>query len=213
MLLLLDLDNTLVDRDGAFRAAGSAFLADHGLPAGDLDWLMAVDGSGYTPRDEVAAAIAGRYSGVVPAAEIRGFLDNGGADRVTLVPAVRLALAETRAVTVIVTNGRVTQQTAKIRNSGLDELVDGWVISEAVGFKKPAAEIFHAAASVVGRALSEAWVIGDSARADIGGAHALGLPSSWISLGRAWTESSYRPTHVESNVATAIRRAAGQASS
>lgn len=36
-LLLLDLDNTLVDRDVAFRAAVAAdFLAQHGLPDSDL---------------------------------------------------------------------------------------------------------------------------------------------------------------------------------
>lgn len=31
-LLLLDLDNTLVDRDAAFRTAVTDFLAQHGLP-------------------------------------------------------------------------------------------------------------------------------------------------------------------------------------
>ncbi|ROQ78351.1 hypothetical protein EES39_31025 [Streptomyces sp. ADI92-24] len=35
-LLLLDLDNTLVDRDAAFRAAVADFLAQHGLPDSDL---------------------------------------------------------------------------------------------------------------------------------------------------------------------------------
>ncbi|MFE6622715.1 hypothetical protein [Streptomyces sp. NPDC057740] len=40
-LLLLDLDNTLVDRDAAFRDAVADFLAEHGLPASDLGWVMA----------------------------------------------------------------------------------------------------------------------------------------------------------------------------
>ncbi|MEU9097775.1 hypothetical protein [Streptomyces sp. NPDC048361] len=53
-LLLLDLDNTLVDRDAAFRAAVACFLAEHGLPARDLTWAMDTDAGGYTPRHEVA---------------------------------------------------------------------------------------------------------------------------------------------------------------
>ncbi|MFI1989955.1 HAD family hydrolase [Actinoplanes sp. NPDC020271] len=207
MLLLLDLDNTLIDRDAAFRAAAAAFLAEHGLAADDLDWLMAVDASGYTPRDEVAAALAGRGA---PAAAVERFLGNGGADRVSLAEPVRAALADARAegrATVIVTNGRVDQQTAKIRNCGLDQVVDGWVVSESVGHKKPSPEIFRAAAAMAGRPLSSGWMIGDSAHADIGGACALGLRSTWISLGRTWAETAFHPSHIEADVADAIRRA------
>ncbi|WP_229852315.1 HAD family hydrolase [Streptomyces albospinus] len=50
---------------------------------------------------------------------------------------------------VIVTNGRTVQQEAKIRDTGLDQLVQGWVISEDVGHKKPEPEIFQAAAATV----------------------------------------------------------------
>ncbi len=32
-LLMIDLDNTLVDRDAAFRTAAAAFLAEQTLPA------------------------------------------------------------------------------------------------------------------------------------------------------------------------------------
>ncbi|BCY05958.1 HAD family hydrolase [Actinoplanes sp. L3-i22] len=209
MLLLLDLDNTLIDRDAAFRAAGAELLATHRLPAADLEWLMTVDASGYTPRAEVASALLERYPEVVPAGDVHRFLDHGAADRVSLASPVRSALAAARAAgcaSVIVTNGLVAQQTAKIRNSGLDEVVDGWVISEAVGCKKPSPEIFHAAAAVAGLPLADAWMIGDSAHADIGGAHAAGLPSTWISLGRTWTEAAYHPTRIETDVAAAIRR-------
>jgi putative hydrolase of the HAD superfamily len=162
----------------------------------------------------VAAALRARYGNAAPTAAVRILLDNGAADRVTTTAPVRDALTAAREAgwaSMIVTNGRVAQQTAKIRNSGLDEMVDGWVISEAIGVKKPSPEIFRAAAAVAGRALSGAWMIGDSAPADIGGAHALGLSSVWISLGRAWTEPTYHPTHVEPDAATAIRHVLGAA--
>jgi putative hydrolase of the HAD superfamily len=70
---MIDLDNTLVDRDAAFRAAAIDFLTEHGLPEGDLDWLMTLDASGHTPRREVARALSERYGGI----DARDFLDRG----------------------------------------------------------------------------------------------------------------------------------------
>lgn len=60
-MLLLDLDNTLVDRDAAFRHAAADFLAAHDLPASDLTWLTAADAGGCTARDEPADAMTDRY--------------------------------------------------------------------------------------------------------------------------------------------------------
>ncbi|MCX4905196.1 hypothetical protein [Streptomyces sp. NBC_00878] len=45
-LLMIDLDNTLVDRDAAFREAASVFLRENSLPVDDLPWLMSVDAGG-----------------------------------------------------------------------------------------------------------------------------------------------------------------------
>lgn len=107
---------------------------------------------------------------------------------------------------MIVTNGRTLQQETKIRRTGLDGVVDGWVVSEAVGVLKPDPAIFHAAAALVGASPGDgAWVVGDSPQADIAGAHAVGVPSVPVANGRAWKEASYRPTHIAPDVAAAIR--------
>ncbi|MFE7767255.1 HAD family hydrolase [Streptomyces sp. NPDC057438] len=211
-LLLLDLDNTLIDRDAAFRAAVAAFLGAHGLPASDLPWVTAVDAGGHTPRHEVATALTDRYADAVPPAAVGALLDTGAADRVVLAPTTREALDGARNsgwTCVIVTNGRIAQQEAKIRRTGLDRLVRGWVVSEAVGHKKPEAEIFHAAAATAGLPLSGAWVVGDTAHADIAGADALGLRSVWVAHGRAWNEAAYRPTHIAAEVTSAIHHVTG----
>ncbi|MET9085671.1 HAD-IA family hydrolase [Streptomyces sp. NPDC004237] len=188
-LLLLDLDNTLVDRDAAFRAAVADFLAEHGLPDSDLTWAMDIDAGGYTARDQGAAALA---------------------DRVVLAQSARETLTKAQAdgwTCVIVTNGRTVQQQARIRKTGLDRLVQGWVISEAVGHKKPEPEIFQAAADAVGVPFPGAWVIGDSPHADIAGANTLGLQSVWVTDGRTWIHDSCRPTRVAGDVASAINQA------
>lgn len=208
-LLLIDLDNTLVDRDAAFRAAVVTFLDHHGLPASDVAWAMKEDASGYTPRDALAAAMADRYRSV-PVTAIHALLDNGAADRVSLAQTTRSALASARAqgwTCVIVTNGRTSQQEMKIRNTGLDRWVDGWVVSEAVGHKKPAPQIFQVAAELVGISLYGAWVIGDSPAADIAGAATLGLRSVWISRGESWALPTYRPSYIADDCASAIHHA------
>ncbi|MFF4056870.1 HAD family hydrolase [Streptomyces sp. NPDC001708] len=204
-LMMIDLDNTLVDRDAAFRAAATAFLAEHGLPEADLDWLMTLDASGLTPRRQVAAALSERYGGI----DAEDFLDRGAAGLITLSDPVREALVEARSEgwsCVIVTNGRTVQQETKIRNTGLDRLVTGWVISEALGHWKPEPEIFHAAAAVADAPLDGSWMIGDSAPADIRGAQGVGARSVWVSGGRPWTEPDYRPTLTTADTASAIRR-------
>jgi putative hydrolase of the HAD superfamily len=204
-VLLLDLDNTLIDRDAAFREAVAAFLAEHGLSAADVDRAMTVDAGGYTPRDQVASAVLARFGRRVPERAVRILLDTGAADRVTLAAGTAEALRRLRAAgwrCVIVTNGRVAQQETKIRRTGLDRLVDGWVISEAVGHKKPDPAIFRTAAA--GAAMKDCWIIGDSARADIAGGAALGMTTVWVSAGRPWTETTCRPDHVAAGVVTAL---------
>ncbi|BEL07094.1 hypothetical protein Q0Z83_052850 [Actinoplanes sichuanensis] len=199
--LLVDLDNTLIDRDAAFRGAVVEFLDEHGLPAADVEWVMGVDASGYAARSVVADAMTSRFR--VSGRAVRTLLDVGAADRATLTGATADALRRVRAagwVCVIVTNGRTVQQEAKIRNTGLDRLVDGWVVSETVGCKKPDPAIFRAAAPD----LDGAWMIGDSPHADIAGSSALGLTSVWISAGRPWPETAYRPTHTAADIVTAL---------
>ncbi|WP_229075841.1 HAD family hydrolase [Actinoplanes sp. DH11] len=206
-LLLVDLDNTLIDRDAAFRHAVALFLAEHGLPAGDVAWVMEADGGGYTAEDVVAAALADRYGNAVPPAAVGALVDGGGAEHARLTDATETALIAARRAgwrCVVVSNGGTAQQEAKIRGTGLDRLVDGWVISEAVGHKKPAAEIFEHAAALAGLPLAGAWIVGDSPHKDILAAVALGLRSVWVSGGRAWGEHEFRPTHVTADVAGAI---------
>ena len=204
-LLLLDLDNTLVDRAAAFLKWAARFTSAHG---GDINWLVEADADGYEPRTRLAERIRSEYVLDDSAfSSLQADLDAGMADDLVLDAAVPPALARARNagwVPVVVTNGRVDQQERKLSVTGLDRLVEMWVISEAVGVKKPNPEIFGAVTRRTGRSLDGAWMIGDSASADIGGANRVSIDSIWLHRGRRWTEDQYQPTFIADDCVEAI---------
>jgi putative hydrolase of the HAD superfamily len=121
---------------------------------------------------------------------------------------VTVALREARAagwVPFVVTNGTVPQQERKLRHTGLDREVAGWVISEGAGTRKPDPEIFRLAAVQVGLPLRGAWMIGDSAEADIAGARNAGLPGIWLHRGRPWPLTAFPPGHTAGSFPDAVR--------
>jgi putative hydrolase of the HAD superfamily len=206
-LLLLDLDNTLLDRAGTFRAWAEDFLAEIGAPPEDLQWLLSIDADGLTDRWDVADAIRDRYRLRVSSIDLVDELTEGLVERLTLDPLVACALRiadDSGWVPVVVTNGTTRQQDIKIRRTGLDRYVADWVISEDAGVSKPNPRIFAMAAQRVRMRLQGAWVVGDSPEADIGGAAAMGLPSVWLHRGRSWMESRFSPTRTADGIIPAV---------
>jgi putative hydrolase of the HAD superfamily len=196
-LLLLDLDNTLLDREAAFRAWAEGFLRAVGAPQDDLDWILDVDADGLTDRWDVAEALKDRYLLRAPAIDLVESLHDGVVRHTRLDPMVACALkiaGDAGWVPVVVSNGATRQQEAKIRLTGLDRYLAEWVISEEAGVSKPNPRIFSIAANRARMRLGGAWMVGDSPEADIGGASALGLPSVWLHRGRQWSDSRYAPT-------------------
>jgi putative hydrolase of the HAD superfamily len=203
----MDLDNTLLDRAGPFRAWGERFLAGIGAPATDIDWLVSVDADGLTERWDLADALRNRYGLLVPSVELVEELHDGLLAHTRLDPLVACALRIALGagwVPVVVSNGAVRQHEARIRGTGLDRYVADWVVSEEVGVSKPNPRIFELAARRVGATLRGAWVVGDGPEGDIGGAAAMGLPSVWLHRGRAWADARYAPTLTADGVIAAI---------
>ncbi|MEU4377917.1 HAD family hydrolase [Micromonospora echinofusca] len=206
-LLLLDLDNTLLDRAGPFRAWGERFLAGVGAPPADIDWLLSIDADGLTDRWDVADAVRDRYRLRIPSIDLVEELHDCVVADVRLDPLVACALRiadEAGWTPVVVSNGAVRQQEAVIRRTGLDRFVADWVISEEVGVSKPNPRIFALAARRVRLPLRGAWVVGDGPEVDIGGAAAVGLPSVWLHRGRSWVDSRFAPTRTADGVIAAV---------
>jgi HAD superfamily hydrolase (TIGR01549 family) len=81
----------------------------------------------------------------------------------------------------IVSNGMADNQLAKIRNTGLIRLVDGWAISTEIGVRKPDPEIFRLAAVRCGvDPEAGGWVVGDSLVLDVAGGRTAGFRTIWL---------------------------------
>jgi putative hydrolase of the HAD superfamily len=207
-LLLVDLDNTLIDRAGAVDRWAQEFVSARGGDAGDAAWLVAADRDGLEPRARFAGMIAERFGldgqdqGAI-LAELRGGLIR----QLVTDDAVTRALRRARAAgwaPFVITNGTVEQQERKLRHTGLDREVAGWVVSEGAGLRKPDPAIFRLAAAQAGQSLGGAWMIGDSAQADIGGARSAGLPGVWLHRGRPWPVSAFEPDRVADSFPHAV---------
>jgi putative hydrolase of the HAD superfamily len=60
-LFLVDLDNTLIDRAGAFSRWAQEFTAARGSSAADAQWLIEADRDGLEPRARLATMIGERF--------------------------------------------------------------------------------------------------------------------------------------------------------
>ena len=206
-LIVLDLDNTLVDRDQTFAAWARLFAKEQNGTAEDEDWLRIADGDGGVPRLAFFERIKERFALSLSIEELlssyweKTFLSLFRCPEPTVAALERLRSNGYKLG--IATNGGAFNQDAKIRYAGLDLLVDGWCISDVVGFHKPDAEIFALLAEACGTDLDGAWVVGDSAEHDIAGAEAIGARSIWMRRGRQWSESAFTPTFITETLADA----------
>jgi putative hydrolase of the HAD superfamily len=209
-LLLCDLDDTLVDRDQAFRRWSEIFAREHSLPREDtVAWLAELDDRGYTSRTELVASIAERF-GVWPDRALA--LARFRHDLALCVPRISTELVEALSelrragwTIAIVTNGVESQQQLKVRVAGLEPLVDACVVSESAGCSKPDPAIFRYAARVCGVELANGWMIGDHPELDIRAGAEVGLATMWVRRGRTWRSPELRPTHEVDSVEIGLR--------
>jgi putative hydrolase of the HAD superfamily len=195
-LLLCDLDGTLVDRAGAFQRWASDLAARHNQDNHFVRWLVGTDNDGMIAREELYAALQSRIRLEMTCEE---FVADYGEHYPSFFepdPKVKIALerARHRGWTIaVVTNGNI-YQSRKIAAVGLEGSVDTVCISSVEGVWKPDPRLLQIAADRTFSDLTEACIIGDSADADIGAAHAAGIPSVWLHRGRSWPRSDYEPS-------------------
>ncbi|WP_200208379.1 HAD family hydrolase [Micromonospora coerulea] len=213
-LALFDLDNTLVDRSEAFRRWAVEFCTERQLPDDALAWLIATDQDGFVPRDWFFGEVKQRFSltaSVVDTwAQYRRRMPELVSCRREVLASLTL-LRDDGWTVAIVTNGQADNQLGKIRRTGLDQCVDAWAVSGELGIRKPAREIFEAAARGCGLDLSGGgWAIGDSPFLDVEGGRAAGLATVWVSRGKDWPAQLAPPDRTVSDVVAAVRVLLGE---
>jgi putative hydrolase of the HAD superfamily len=203
--LCVDLDGTTVDRNGAWRSWVSAYSAATGRSLDDAIWMMDIDAGGLGDRSVVFELICERFGGNATAlyADYRETVASCIEVLPTVVEGLERICAAGWTVSAV-SNGDGAVQRAKAERTGLSRYFADVVVSGDVGIRKPDRAIFELAAARCDTTLATAWMIGDSAPADIGGADAAGMRSVWMTMNRRWDEALYAPTASALTFAEAI---------
>lgn len=217
--ILFDLDNTLFNREAAFRGVAEdfygEFLASPAPPARDeaVALMVAWDGDGYSNRREMRE----RWLAEWPEAGLdfdafnrwyRQAMDRRSAPDAP----VNGFLAELNRAGMpwgIVTNGNGPNQRAKCTSTGLAELARFIIVSEEQGYAKPDPRIYRDALNALGLpSPDEVMFVGDNPVTDIAGAGAFGMRTAWVSRGRQFPADLHPPDHVIERV-TDLREVLG----
>ncbi len=206
--VLIDLDDTLIDRSGAFVQWCGEFVRRRDLDQSAMARLHEFDNRSLRSRPEFLTLVDHEYGLGSSPQEFMVDYRATMTRNTSLYDGVSVALTELRNggwKIWIVTNGETEVQEAKIAEVGLEKMIDGWIISEAVGMRKPSREIFDLARRRAGDVPeTRTWMVGDNEDADITGAHTAGLRTAWVSHSRRWPIDGWDPTILRVDTASAI---------
>ncbi|MFJ9447160.1 HAD hydrolase-like protein [Kitasatospora sp. NPDC101235] len=204
-LVMVDFDDTLIDRLAAVTTWVTGYCAGHGLNP-EVEQRM-LDAMRIRADLDVIEGLCAELGLPESADELWARYEPELAMSVKPFPGVVDALAAVRESgrhVVVVTNGGGQIQRAKLKASGIGDLVDAVCISEEVGTRKPDYRIFEVAAASVGRDLAQGgWMIGDNASLDVVGGREAGLRTVWISHGRPWPDGA-EPDHIATTAVEAL---------
>ena len=194
-LVTLDLDDTLVATADALAAWFEHVSFDWNWSVEQLDAARALKRQALGDyRLFGQLLVDAGLSDIDPdsfAVDLRSYM----ARHVRIFPGVagRLrSLREHNVPLVVVTNGRTDQQVPRIRSSGLERLVDGWVTSEMAGAEKPDGRPFQLARNRFAPAAGTVHSVGDTWK-DVAGARAAGFLPIWVSHGHLWDRHEPAP--------------------
>jgi putative hydrolase of the HAD superfamily len=195
MLVLFDIDDTLIDHSAAVRDGVTA-LHGHVRPAEEASefhasWVAAM--KTYFPRflsrelsyqDQRRARIrqtVGAHLSDAQADELFDIYFRVYESRWSLYPDVLPLLAELSGHRLgIISNGNGVEQRSKLERTGIADRFEFVHISDECSHAKPAAEIFLRACAMAGVAPRDAIYVGDLYEIDAIGSRAAGLHGVWL---------------------------------
>jgi len=197
-MIFFDLDNTLLDHDGAERDAIRSFVARHqndiipysGKP--EVVWREITDKHRARWRagelnfeEQRRARISELFQRPLTVTEAdRLFAEFYAIYRQhwRLFPDVKPALQQLREVSplAVITNGFSCQQEAKLVSTGIRDYFSLVMTSEQAGVAKPDKRIFLAALQSAKVSADECWFIGNHPQNDAHAAQHVGMKSVWL---------------------------------
>ena len=100
-----------------------------------------------------------------------------------------------------VTNGTKVAQDRKLKNSGLEDMLDGVFISEEVGVEKPGIGFFQKVFQQIGHfSKDEILIVGDSLTSDIQGGINAGIITCWFNPERKVNNTDLEPHYIIGNL-------------
>ena len=204
-LALFDLDGTLVDRRAAFADAIADLVHDHAYGPEIEGWLRAelADSADRGDFERLRA----RFQVQESAEHLWRVYVDRMASAVHCRPVVLDGLARLKDAgwsIGVATNGASDIQRAKVRATGLADLIDGIAASGDIDVRKPDARLFELAAARCGTQLTPGdWMTGDNPESDIAGGAAAGLRTIWV-RGRDWPDGLAVAHHTADDVVEAV---------
>ncbi|MFI8234965.1 HAD family hydrolase [Streptomyces sp. NPDC085900] len=202
---LFDLDGTLVDRHSAVADAIATLSHDHGYGPEIEDWLLIelADRADRSDFDRLRSTFQLNES----AEHLwRVYVDRMAA-AVRCRPEVLASLQQLKDAgwsIGVATNGSSDIQRAKVRATGLADLIDGIAASGDIDVRKPDPQLFELAAARCGTQLTpDDWMTGDNPETDIAGGYKAGLRTIWV-RGCPWPDRLTIPHHTVDDVTAAI---------
>lgn len=201
--LLLDLDDTLFDRNTAFCA-----WADHqtwmqrgrSIDAEELRILIELDRRGHRSRHDFASDAHEEIGLVVDPAAFPAQLS----EHVMIEPDVEATVARIAQVmrVGVVTNGGPAQRT-KLARIGLDDVVHAVFVSGELGTAKPDPAIFERALRWTEQQPEDVLFVGDHPEIDLAPAAALGMATAWRRRSplSGWPDTLVPPTYTIDSIA------------
>jgi len=180
-LIIFDLDGTLVDQEAAAARWADEFIRTYGADPALRTWITG-ELTARTPKDQVFPRVVERSGARVDPSALWHEYRRRMPELVQLFPGVVCALRDLRAagwLMGIATNGVADNQVGKIEQTGLDVLVDGWVVSSEVGIRKPDPGLLILLAERIGVPL-HGWMVGDGLETDIEAGRRAGLRTAWV---------------------------------
>ncbi len=197
-ILVVDLDNTIVDFDGAEELAVIKAFEKNAVPISEeviRDYHLINDALWKELEKgtiEKKVLVVKRFSDLFKKYDISADAELVNRDYIDFMASSTefiegadefLHYIKERYTNVLMSNGFLPAQKAKVKRHGLDKYFSHIIISDGLGFSKPDIRIYEYMEELLGSVdKSEVLVIGDSLSSDINGGNNYGVDTLWFNL-------------------------------